>query len=178
MNNYVFIDSQNLFKTFEKLELKLDMKKLFTYLVDNLKADKVFLFLGYISTKKKFYEDLEKIGYVLIFRPVVKNKDGYKANVDCDVVLHLITEIDNYGKAILITNDGDYFNTIKYLIGNNKFKNVISPERNTCSKLLRKVCQNKIIFCDDILDYITQNALDKPEHLEELPTPLGQELIL
>lgn len=170
---FVFIDSQNLFKTFEKLNIVLDMEKLFLYLTLNLKAKKVFLFLGYISMNRKFYEQMRSFGYDLIFRPVVKNKDGYKANVDCDVVLHSILEIENYDQAIFITNDGDYFNTIQHLININKFKNVISPERKTCSKLLRRVCQNKIIFADDILGHITQNTLENPEYSEELPTSRG-----
>ncbi len=170
-NTYVFIDSQNLFKTFERNGNILDMSKFYLYLKNNLKADKIFLFLGYINSKQDFYLSLKEVGYEIIFRPVVKNKDGYKANVDCDVVLHAVSKIPEYNDAVLVTNDGDYFNTVLYLTEKNKFKNVISPERKTCSKLLRRACQNKIIFLDDILLSITQNTPVNLECLEDLPTP-------
>lgn len=51
---------------------------------------------------------------------------------------------------MLVSNDGDFYNLIKYIKDKDKFKNIISPSRDSCSKLLRKIANNKIIFLDDI----------------------------
>ena len=59
-NTYVFIDSQNLFKTFERNGNILDMSKFYLYLKNNLKADKIFLFLGYINSKQYRFKPIYK----------------------------------------------------------------------------------------------------------------------
>ncbi len=154
MKTFTFVDTQNLLKTFEANSWILDYSKLFDYIKNDLKSEKVILFFGYNNKNKKLYQELENIGYELVFRPMYNGK----ANVDNDIVLHAVDRLNKYDAFILISNDGDFYNLIKYLKEKNKFRNIVSPARITCSKLLRKISDNKIIFADDILIKITEGV--------------------
>ena len=57
-----------------------------------------------------------------------------------------------------LKNDGDFYNLIKYIKDKNKFKNIVSPSRENCSKLLRKIANNKIIFLDDIYHIVCRDS--------------------
>lgn len=147
MKIFVFIDTQNLVKTFETSGWVVNYNKLYKYLIQDLHVEKVILFFGYNNKNTKLYKELETIGYELVFRPMYNGK----ANVDNDIVLHALDRIKLYDALILISNDGDFYNFIKYIKEKGKFKNIISPSRKSCSKLLRKIADNKIIYADDIL---------------------------
>lgn len=91
---------------------------------------------------------------MLVFRAhgdgLVSHKKG---NVDTDVVFtimknfHENTEID---KIYLISGDGDYYKTVKYLLDNRKLGKVLFPARRKASSLYR---QNIGGAYYDYLDY-------------------------
>lgn len=143
---YTFIDTQNLLKTLKEMNLELDFQRFYDYCVTDLKSNKCILFFGYTNRNEVLYQKLRDIGFELVFRPMYNGK----ANVDSDIVLHVVDRQEQFDKAILVSNDGDFYNLILYIKSKNKFKNIISPSRRSCSKLLRKVADNKIIFLDDL----------------------------
>jgi len=94
--------------------------------------------MGYIKENEKLYTYLKKSGYKIIFKPVIKNKKLIKGNVDAELVLHAAKiEYPNYDKAIIVSNDGDFYCLVEELIKDNKFKKLITPSKNY-SSLLRK----------------------------------------
>ena len=101
MKTFTFVDTQNLLKTFEANSWILDYSKLFDYIKNDLKSEKVILFFGYNNKNKKLYQELENIGYELVFRPMYNGK----ANVDNDIVLHAVDRLNKYDAFILISND-------------------------------------------------------------------------
>jgi len=139
-NIYAFIDSQNLNLAIRDLGWRLDFKKFLIYLKAKYKVNKAFLFIGHLPENEKLYQQLKKFGYELIFKPVVKHnkKELTKGNVDAELVLHAAKiEFYNYDKAIVISNDGDFYCLIDHLIEENKFLKLITPN-NKYSSLLRK----------------------------------------
>ena len=56
MNNYAFIDSQNLYIGTKKLGWKIDYKKLRKFLKDKFFIAKAFIFIGYIYKNEKLYK--------------------------------------------------------------------------------------------------------------------------
>lgn len=78
MNNYAFIDSQNLYLGTKKLGWNLDYKKLRIFLKDKFFITKAFIFIGYISKNKKLYKFLTETGFILIFKPTIKFKSKGK----------------------------------------------------------------------------------------------------
>jgi len=138
MKNYVFIDSQNLNLAIRDCGWKLDFKKFHVYLKEKYKINKAFIFIGYVYNNKKLYKFLEEAGYILIFKPITMDVNRkIKGNIDAELVLHSMIEYPNYDKAIIVSGDGDFYCLIEYLRDKGKLLNIIIPNQNKYSKLLR-----------------------------------------
>lgn len=141
MNNYAFIDSQNLNLGVKADGWNLNFEKFRNYLRTKYKVKKAFLFLGYVAGNESMYQNLQNHGFILIFKPVIaineKGKQTYKGNVDAELVLHIMIEFDNYDKAIVVTGDGDFHCVVEHLAEKQKLYKIITPNRKY-SSLLRK----------------------------------------
>ncbi|MCK4553750.1 NYN domain-containing protein [Candidatus Parcubacteria bacterium] len=152
-NNYAFIDSQNLNLGVQRLGWKLDFRKFRIYLKEKYNIKKAYLFLGYIPDNQDMYRKLQEHGYILIFKPILIDKDGkIKGNVDADLVLQAMRDYKNneYDQAIIVTSDGDFYCLVEYLYKRSKLKIVISPNKDRCSVLLRKKAKERIVFLDNL----------------------------
>lgn len=160
-NNYAFIDARNLNLGIQDLGWKLDYKRFKKYLQDKYKISTAYFFIGYLPNNKKLYSFLKKIGYVLIFKPIILDKNGkIKGNIDADLVLRVMIDYNRYDQALIISSDGDFYSLVRYLYQNKKLKYVISPHIKTCSTLLKKVAKEKIIFMGNLrkkLEYKEKN---------------------
>ena len=72
LNNFAFIDSQNLYFSIKWQWWKLDYKRFRIYLKHKYKCEKVFIFIWYLDENKKMYDYLEKSWYELIFKPTLE----------------------------------------------------------------------------------------------------------
>jgi hypothetical protein len=72
INNYAFIDSQNLNLSVKEQGWKLDWKKFRIYLKDKHKVIKAFLFIGYVPTNENLYTKLQGDGYILVFKKAME----------------------------------------------------------------------------------------------------------
>jgi len=151
LNNFVFIDSNNVNLGIRELGWRLDFKKFRIYLKEKHKVKKAYLFIGYLSENQELYRSLQKFGYVLIFKPVMMTKDGKsKGNVDAELVLQVMIDWEKYNQAIIVSSDGDFYCLVNYLYEKNKLKRVISPNYKKCSALLKKAAKEKIDFLDNL----------------------------
>ena len=88
LNNYAFIDSQNLNLAIKDQWWKLDWNRLRIYLKDKYKISRAYIFIWYISFNQDMYTYLQSIWYILIFKPVLELKSWKtKWNVDAELVL-------------------------------------------------------------------------------------------
>jgi len=158
-NNYAFIDSQNLNLSIREQGWILDFGKFRTYLHDKYSVTKAFLFIGYVYQNQDLYINLQKQGFILIFKPTLSLPDGrVKGNVDAELVLHAMIEYKNYDKALIVTGDGDFYCLMDYLEKNDKLLKLVIPNRNKFSSLYRKMMPY-IVFMN--------NLRGKLEHLEK-----------
>lgn len=149
-NNYAFIDSQNLNLSILNQGWKLDFRRLRQYLTDKYSITKAFLFIGYVPQHQSLYTNLQKYGYLLVFKPTLALPDGkVKGNVDADLVLHTMIEYNNYDRALIITGDGDFHCLIDYLAQKKKLLKLLIPDKNTYSSLLRK-SMHFIVFMNNL----------------------------
>jgi uncharacterized LabA/DUF88 family protein len=130
--NYAFIDSQNLNLGVRSLGWRIDYKKFRLYLRNKYNIDHAFVFIGMVENNQTLYTELQKAGFILIFKPTIQYlKDGkevVKGNVDAELVLHASAiEYNNYDKAIIITGDGDFACLIDFLIQRDKLLHVFTP---------------------------------------------------
>ena len=151
LNNYAFIDSQNLNLGVQSLGWKLDHRRFRIYLKEKYNVSVAYLFIGYVQANQDLYSFLQAAGYVLIFKPTLPDKDGeIKGNIDADLVLQAMIDYNKYKKAVIVTSDGDFYSLVKYLYKNNKLERVISPYIKTCSVLLKKTAKEKIVFMENL----------------------------
>ena len=139
-NNYAFIDSQNLNLSIREQGWILDFRKFRIYLKDKYGIAKAFIFIGYVPQNQDLYTNLQKDGYILIFKPTLSlPTGGVKGNVDAELVLHAMIEYKNYEKAVIVTGDGDFYCLVDYLVKNDKLLKLLVPNMKKFSSLYRKI---------------------------------------
>jgi uncharacterized LabA/DUF88 family protein len=149
-NNYAFIDGQNLNLGIKELGWKLDFKKFRIYLKEKYNVSKAYYFIGFVEGNNGLYSSLQEYGYILIFKPTFKNKEGkIKGNCDAELVLQAMIDYNNFDKAIIVSGDGDFYCLIKYLRERNKLRNVLTPNDNF-SGLLKKSAGSNLAVMNDL----------------------------
>ena len=150
-SNYAFIDSQNLNLGILELGWKLDFRRFRIYLKEKYAVTKTYLFIGYISDNQDLYDSLNRAGYQLIFKPVIKDKHGQvKGNVDADLVLQVMLDYLEYNKAVIVTSDGDFYSIVDHLYYKDKLEVVLCPNKKSCSILLKSKAREKMMFLDKL----------------------------
>lgn len=132
---------------------KLDFQRFRVYLKEKYKVEVAYLFIGYIPENQDLYDNLQKAGYHLKFKPVLPNKDGnHKGNIDADLALQTMIDFyeNHFDKSVIITSDGDFYSLVKFLYQRNKLEIVMSPYRLKCSSLLKNTAREKIVFMDNL----------------------------
>jgi uncharacterized LabA/DUF88 family protein len=137
-NNYAFIDSQNLNLGVRSLGWKLDYKKFRLYLKNKFDVSQAFMFIGFVPDNQKLYTELQKAGFILVYKPtiscIVNGRTIIKGNVDAELVLHAVAvEYSNYDEAVVVTNDGDFTCLVRYLEDNEKLRMILAPNRSFSS---------------------------------------------
>ena len=150
-NNYAFINSQNVNLGIQKLGWKLSYRKFRIYLKEKYGVSKAYIFIGFVALNQKLYDNLQEAGFILKFKPTIPDETGkIKGNIDADLVLQTMIEFNNYGKAIIVTSDGDFYSLVQYLYSKDKLKTVLSPNAEHCSSLLKQTAKEKMQFMDGL----------------------------
>jgi uncharacterized LabA/DUF88 family protein len=148
--NYAFIDSQNLNLAIREQGWILDFRKFRKYLQDKYSIIKAFLFIGYVAENQDMYTQLQKSGYILVFKPTLTLPGGTpKGNVDAELVLHTMIEYKNFSKALIVTGDGDFHCLVDFLSKNQKLMKLMIPNKHKFSSLYRKMMDN-IVFMNGL----------------------------
>ncbi len=149
-NNYAFIDSQNLNLSIREQGWVLDFRRFRIYLKEKYVITKTFIFIGYVPQNQDLYTNLQKDGYILIFKPTLNLPNGgVKGNVDAELVLHSMIEYPNYDKALIVTGDGDFYCLVDYLLKKDKLLKLMVPNKNRFSSLFRKIMPH-IVFMNNL----------------------------
>jgi len=138
VNNFAFIDSQNLNLGIRDLGWELDFKKFYKYLKEKYSTTKAYIFIGYIPGNETLYTKLQNMGYICIFKPTLELKGGkIKGNVDAELILHTMIQYKNFDKAIVVSGDGDFYCLVEYLLNENKLEIVLVPDEKKYSAFKR-----------------------------------------
>lgn len=112
---------------------KIDLKRFRTYLHEKYDVEVAYYFVG--LREKKFtslYKALEAAGFSIVFREHDPNSHAKKrGNVDTDVVFSMMRDMHEteVPKLVLVSGDGDYLKTVRYLIENGRFARILPPPR-------------------------------------------------
>jgi len=155
LNNWAFIDFQNLVKGALETNHKINWRVFREYLRGRYSVNKAILFLGKIKKNWWFYNKLLAAGFELEFRPVriLASGEVDGGNIDADLAASIMDNKFAYERAVLISNDGDYFNTLKRLQVQNKLLAVISPQPiEKTSALIKRIVRT--------VDFISIHSID------------------
>ncbi len=156
MENYAFIDGNNLHLGVKAHDWKVDYKKFRIYLKDKYSVVKAYYFIGYIAENEQLYQYLASAGYTLVFKPIVQDASGIvKGNCDAELVLQAMIDYDNYDQAVIVSSDGDFTCLGEYLQQNNKLRAVLAPHPDKTSILLKKAIRN-INYLEDLKNKISK----------------------
>ncbi len=148
-SNFAFIDNQNLYMAVRSMGWKVDYRRLYVWLQDKFKVSKSFMFLGFVEGNNALYTELQEAGFIVIFRPTLKYKDGtIKGNCDTELVIQAMHELPAYQKAVVISGDGDFYSLYQYLLKRSKLFRIVIPNRAKHSALLRKFTPHMTFLSD------------------------------
>ena len=147
----IYVDGNNLYRSAKELGFDVDYKKLRGWLRQKYQADNVYLFIGLVPERVKFYEHLQSCGYILVFKQTVSVGEKIKGNCDAELVLKTTSDFYTkaFSKCILVTGDGDFGCLVEFLKENNVIERILSPDKNKCSFLLRNK-NVEITFLNDL----------------------------
>ncbi|MEK7563972.1 MAG: NYN domain-containing protein [Patescibacteria group bacterium] len=135
----IYIDGNNLYRAAKELGFEIDYKKFRGWLRQKYNPENIYLFIGLVPNRVKFYEYLQECGFILVFKQTISVDGRIKGNCDAELVLKNVS--DFYTKAfnscILITGDGDFGCLVEFLEQNKSLTCVLAPDKNKCSILLR-----------------------------------------
>jgi len=150
-NNYAFIDGQNLIMAIKERGWVLDIQRFRIYLKEKYSVTKSYIFLGFREDHQPLYTSLQEKGYILIFRPVLKDKNGNirKGNCDTELVLHTMIDKDIYDGAVLVTGYGDFYCLVDYLVRTKKLAKLLIPSKDKYSAMLKGFPSEFLAFVSD-----------------------------
>jgi hypothetical protein len=159
-SNWAFIDMQNVIKAVERSEngWPIDWRKFRQILLQEYQVSKAVAFMGFIMENVPIYYRLQTAGFEIQFRTVKREKGGkiMGGNIDVDLASYAMDHKNEYNKAIICANDGDYCQFIKSLNLQNKLKLIISPHNleGTSGLIKEAVSGEQIISIHSIRNLI------------------------
>jgi len=140
-NSTAYIDASNLKFGVEQSGWVLDYKSFRSWIRDKFGASRAILFMGLIPGNFELYNNLQNIGYDIVFRPTLTTKEGKtKGNVDGELILAIAKDFyeNKLEGVLLVSGDGDYHCIVEFLKEKNVPINIVSPNKKYLSLLLKR----------------------------------------
>lgn len=143
-NNIAFIDGQNLYFSGKTAGLDIDLSRFRVYLREKYKVEYAYYYLGSILDEHlDLYNEIKKSGFILVFREHGQEMTSIKkGNVDTDIVFDMMKNFiknKDFEKILLVSGDGDYFKTVRFLIEENRFLKILFPSKKSASSLYKMI---------------------------------------
>jgi uncharacterized LabA/DUF88 family protein len=159
MNNYAYIDGQNLHlgtKGLLEHHWRIDLTKFRIYLREKYNVQKAYYYLGYVQEGQQIehlYENIQNAGFILVFRQHNSAMVGTKkGNVDSDIIFSIMRRLyqqENFDKLVLVSGDGDYKMLVDFLIKEDRFEKILFPNRKFRSSLYKQIGAPYFAYLDD-----------------------------
>ena len=146
-----YIDGNNLYRAAKELGFKIDYKRFRNWLRQKYNVTNVYLFIGLVPDRLKFYQYLQESGFILVFKQTITVSGVIKGNCDAELVLKVVTDFytNAYDDCIIVTGDGDFGCLIEFLKENARLHLVLSPDREKFSFLIRNKYV-EVTFLNDV----------------------------
>jgi uncharacterized LabA/DUF88 family protein len=136
----LFIDGSNLFYAAMHLNLEIDYFKLLGHLVNGRKLVRAYFYTGVDRANDKqqgFLLWMRRHGYRVVTKDLVQLPDGSrKANLDVEMAVDMLSMVENYDTAILVSGDGDLAYAVNAIAYKGARVEVVSLQSMTSDSLL------------------------------------------
>jgi len=159
----IFVDGANIFYAQKENKWFIEFEKVYKYfnrgdreVVDAhyFTGSPHFEDVKKIRGHRRFMSALTKIGYHVVEKEAKKIRDResgkviYKANLDIEITLSMITTKDIWDEAILVGGDGDFVPVVEYLRSHGKVVTCVGRKQSTALELINAV--HRFIDLNDI----------------------------
>lgn len=145
MNNYAFIDWQNLNLWVRWESWVIDYEKFRIYLKDKYKVKKAYYFIWYVQDENnKLYTMLQEAWFIVVFKKQLLNMTTSKKwNIDSDLIFYvmekLIEEPNKFDKIVIVSWDWDFKILVDYLMKKDRLLKVLFPNKKFASSLYKEL---------------------------------------
>ena len=145
MNNYAFIDGQNLHLWVKADNRQIDLNKFMIYLRNKYKVSQAFYYIWFYDPQNaQLYHNIQLAWFNLVFKKqTVQSLSNKKWNIDSDMIFEimrlLLKEPGKFDKIVLVTWDWDFKILVDFLLQEWRFEKILLPNRQWSSLLLRRL---------------------------------------
>lgn len=135
---YSFIDESNIIYGARAEGWLIDQNKLLKYLKNKFNVSKAFFYYGKDSNNsknEKFLQKLKSFGFILRVKEIKRYGNKSKANCDVDLTMDVLLNMEEYGRAIILSGDGDFLPLHQYLQKSKKEVVIISSPKSTAREI-------------------------------------------
>ena len=158
----IFIDNSNIFKGFQKYNIKADYETLKNIITRGRELRGIFLYEGVVypmnPEKKRWYEELSnRSGYVIKASfDKIASSGAIEKKVDINIAIDIISlAYENvYDTAVLVSGDGDFVPAVKKVKELDKNVEVWAFRYSLANALKEELEPGNIHYLDDILSKI------------------------
>lgn len=158
----IFIDGGNMYHAVKKLGFKVDFLRLREFFVPpDAELFQAYYYSAFDPTQgfiMKILDFLRHNDFVVVTKQVKKFSTEMKGNLDADLVIDMMTTLDHYDVAVLISGDGDFTRLVEELQKHGKKIQVVSTEKTTPSLLAQELKDQADEFIElaDIIPFVSQ----------------------
>lgn len=160
--NIAYIDAANLYRGIKDLGWELDYARFRVWLREKHGVATAYLFIGLVPKYRDLYTDLQRAGYVLVFKETIMDGDGVpKGNCDADLVLQAARDVyeTKFDSAVLVSSDGDYACLVKFWNEKGKVRCILSP--HTKSSILLRRINVPLTYLNDVKAHVCKFSTKK-----------------
>lgn len=155
----IFIDGNNLFHAAKTLGIEIDYSRLLRLLCGNDRLLRAFFYTGVNEQASKqggFLLWMRRNGYRVVEKEIKVLPDGSKkANLDVEIAVDMLSLVDKYDTAILVSGDEDFAYAINAIAYKGARVKIAGFKNNTSPKLIDVA--DKFILLDDLVEKITKS---------------------
>jgi uncharacterized LabA/DUF88 family protein len=160
MKSVIYIDAANILLSANNLDIQLDVFRLFQYLKDVFRSDKIVYFTGNFKSKQKYFQDIKDFGVEIVFKEIYNEENKAKANCDVEIAHRITYDIDHrlVERVILLSGDGDFVHLADFAqVQKIAFKS-IAFDPKSCSRVIKKRSFLKVSYLVDVLQKVRQSS--------------------
>jgi uncharacterized LabA/DUF88 family protein len=142
--------------SFKNQEKEIDILKLFKYLRDKFRVQKIIYFTARFSKDSELYKTISEDGVEIIFKEIYNENSKVKANCDVEISHRITRDLDFslVDDIVLLSGDGDFVHVLDYAKNLKKKVKVMAANPESCSVVIKRRGYLSVSYLSDVYNLI------------------------